>query len=106
MGVVDNHVLSYQQHSGFRLKSVCDFGIEKLKDIKSKFREASNYNNDQSILEDVNIDIISIDSYDNYHLKPIVKAFENGKHVMGEKQLCLRLDELIELYSLHEKMPC
>jgi len=106
MGVVDNHALAYQQHSGSRLKSVCDFGIEKLKDLKSKFPEASNYNNDQSILEDVNIDIISIASYDNYHSKPIVKAFKNGKHVMAEKLLCLRLDELIELYPLHEKMPC
>ena len=64
------------------LKTICDFEQEKLNDVKNKFPDSEIYTDDRSIFEDNDIDIVSISSYDNYHSKQIVKAFENGKHVM------------------------
>ena len=98
--------LHINNDKGVVLKTICDFGQEKLNYMKTKFPDSVLYTDEQSIFEDRDIDILSIASYDNYHSKLIVKAFENGEHVMVEKLLCLRLDELIELYPLHEKMPC
>ena len=89
MGVGEKHALAYQRHSGCRLKSVCDFDIEKTQDLKIQYPDTAIYNDDQSIIEDDNIDIVSIASYDNYHYEQIIAALNNSKHVFVEKPLCL-----------------
>jgi len=103
MGVGEKHALAYKNHEGVVLKTICDFDQEKLNDMKTKFPDSVLYTDEQSIFEDKDIDIVSIASYDNYHSKQIVKAFENGKHVMAEKPLCLRLDEMIEIKAAQKK---
>ena len=71
--------------------------------MKNKFPDSDIYTDDRSILEDKNIDIVSIASYDNYHSKQIVKAFENGKHVMAEKPLCLSWDEMVLIHDIQKQ---
>ena len=103
MGIGEKHALAYQNHDEAYLKTVCDFNQEKLKELKTEFPNVSMETNDQSILEDADIDIVSIASYDNYHSKQIVKAFENGKHVVAEKPLCLNLDEMLEIKAAYKQ---
>ena len=82
LGIGVKHALAYKNHNQVVLKTICDFEQEKLNDVKNKFPDSEIYTDDRSIFEDNDIDIVSISSYDNYHSKQIVKAFENGKHVM------------------------
>jgi predicted dehydrogenase len=103
MGVGEKHALTYKNHNEVVLKIICDFDHEKLKKLKTKFPDVSMETNDQSILENEDIDIISIASYDNCHSKQIVKAFENGKHIMAEKPLCLNQDEMLEIQAAHKQ---
>ena len=103
MGVGEKHALAYKNHKGVVLKTICDFNQEKLNDMKTKFPDSVLYTDDQSIFEDKNIDIVSIASYDNYHSKQIIKAFNNGKHVLAEKPLCLRLDEMVQIKAAQKQ---
>jgi len=103
LGVGEKHALAYENHKNIFLKTVCDFDHEKLKKLKTEFPNVSMETKDQSILENEDIDIVSIASYDNYHCDQIIRALNNGKHVMAEKPLCLNFDEMLKIYDTHKK---
>ena len=103
LGVGEKHALAYENHKNTFLKTVCDFDHEKLKKLKTEFPNVSMETKDQSILENEDIDIVSIASYDNYHCDQIIRALNNGKHVMAEKPLCLNFDEMLKIYDTHKK---
>lgn len=103
MGVGEKHALAYDNHKETELKKICDFNKEKLKEVKSKFPDVLFFENDQSVLSDHNTDIVSIATYDNYHHKQILKAFENSKHVMVEKPLCLHKCEMLEIHAAQKR---
>ena len=105
LGIGEKHAFAYQRHSGSRLKSLCDFDRKKIKEMKTKFPETNIFHNNQSILKDDEIDIVSIASYDNYHSAQILQAFESGKHVMAEKPLCLNQDEMLQIYQTQKQNP-
>ena len=49
------------------------------------------------LLQDPEIDVVSITSYDNYHCEHVTKALRNGKHVFVEKPLCLLEQEVRQI---------
>jgi predicted dehydrogenase len=103
MGVGEKHALAYQNHDQIKLSSIYDFDRQKRDELKIDFPNTSIVEKEQSIFNDKNIDIVSIATYDNYHSDQIIQAFENGKHVMAEKPLCLTIDELSKIYNFHSK---
>ena len=105
MGVGEKHALAYQNHANINLKSIYDFDQQKTNELKTKFPGVSIADKDQSILNDKDIDIISIASYDNYHSNQIIQAFENGKHVMAEKPLCLNHNEMLAIFKAQKQNP-
>ena len=103
MGVGEKHALAYEDHRQVTLKKVCDFDQRKLNELKTKFPDLSMETNDQSILKDEDIDIVSIASYDNYHANQIIQAFENGKNVIAEKPLCLTQGEMLKIKATQKQ---
>ena len=102
MGVGLNHAMAYINHNQVTLKTICDFDQKKLIYFKNHYGLLME-TNDQSILQDKDIDIVSIASYDNYHSSQILQALNNEKHVIAEKPLCLSQDEMNEIYAVHKK---
>lgn len=105
MGVGEKHALAYINHKKVILKAICDFDQQKLNDLNIKYCDVEKYNNDQSILNDKDIDVVSIASYDNYHSNQIVNAINNSKHVMAEKPLCLNHNEMLEILEAQKQNP-
>ena len=103
MGVGEKHALAYENHQNTVLKTFCDFDKEKLSKLKIKFPNVSMDTNDQSILEDKDIDIVSIASFDNYHSDQIIQALNNGKHVMAEKPICLHRDDMLKICDAQKR---
>jgi len=103
MGVGEKHALAYENHQNIHLKTVCDFDLGKLNNLRTKFPNVSMETNDQPILENEDIDIVSIASYDNFHSNQIIQALNNGKHVMAEKPLCLTLEEMLKIHAVHKQ---
>lgn len=89
LGVGEQHISGYQSHSSCEVTALADFSAEKCEMARLKYPEMSVFENCDAILDNPDIDIVSIASYDNYHYEQIVKAIESGKHVFVEKPLCL-----------------
>ena len=105
MGIGEKHALAYQNHRNTNLKTICDFDNDKSKELNTKFPNVSIENKCQTILENDDINIVSIASYDNFHFSQIIKALEGGKHVMSEKPLCLSRDEMLQIYKTQKQNP-
>ena len=105
MGIGEKHALAYQNHCNTNLKTVCDFDHNKSKELNIKFPDVSIETKCQSILENDDIDIVSIASYDNFHSSQIIQALESGKHVMSEKPLCLNRDEMLQIHETQKQNP-
>ena len=97
LGVGERHAEAYVSHTKTRLKSLCDFDKKKLSYVHKKFPKIEFCLDDRSIIDDKNIQIISIASFDNYHSDQIIRSLNNGKHVMSEKPLCLHPEELVKI---------
>lgn len=105
MGIGEKHAIAYQNHSNTILSAICDFDSIKLNALRKRFPGAALEKSYQSILDNHDIDIMSIASYDNFHVTQIIQALESGKHVMSEKPLCLSHNEMIEIHKVHQKNP-
>jgi len=105
MGIGEKHALAYQNHRNTNLKTVCDFDHDKLKELNIKFPNVHMETNFQSILDNDDIDIVSIASYDNFHSSQILQALKSGKHVMSEKPLCVNRDEMLQIHETQKQNP-
>ncbi len=93
LGVGERHLMVYEQHPECEISCVCDFSKEKQAEIRKKYPHISVIENADELLDNDQIQIVSIASYDNFHCEQIIKAINNGKHVFVEKPLCLFEDE-------------
>ena len=98
MGVGEKHAEVYENDPRCKLVSICDFNKNKKEYFKNKFPDTMIFNDVNHVLNDKQVEVISIASYDNYHCKQIVKAIVNNKHVMAEKPICLNNNELLEIF--------
>jgi len=103
MGVGEKHAEAYENDPRCNLVSICDIDQKKDEYLKNKFPRAKIVHDTNQILNDKQIDIVSVASYDNYHCGQIVKAIQNNKHVMAEKPICLNDNELKEIYNAQKK---
>ena len=103
LGVGEKHANVYANDSRCQLTGICDFNHKKLKNLKSKYPNVKIYKNDRELIDDSNIDLISIASYDNYHHEQVINAIKKNKHVMVEKPVCLNKKELDSIIKEKEK---
>ena len=103
LGVGIRHVRSFESHPNCEIVSVCDFLDEKLAKEKEHNPFLKSTKDANQILEDPDIDIISVASYDNYHSSQIIQAINARKHVMAEKPLCMNIDEMVQIQAAHKQ---
>ena len=94
LGVGEQHVKSYNKIPGVFVKAICDLNLEHANAVASRHSVDHAYDNANKILDDPEISVVSICSYDNFHAEQAVRAFENGKHVFVEKPVALSKPEL------------
>ena len=105
LGVGEAHLQTYASHPSCRVTKVSDFSSEKLEQIKTKYPHVNVTQNAHEVLQDPDIDIVSIASYDCYHFGQIITALNHKKHVFVEKPVCLHRDEAVKIYELLKKKP-
>ena len=105
LGVGEKHIAAFNVHPNCEVTAICDFSEEKLSISKRLCPGAKRTRNANEILDDADIDIVSVASFDNYHFEQAGKAIKNGKHVFVEKPLCLHFEEAVELRRLLRENP-
>ncbi len=97
LGIGEQHIIGYNNNPKCKVKTICDFNIEKLKEISEKYPACETTLDPNDILLDKEISVVSIASFDNHHASQVVKALENKKHVFVEKPLCLLRSEYSDI---------
>lgn len=105
LGVGQQHLDSYNEHSNCKVTAFCDFSDEKCIEIKERYPDAKITKNPLEIIEDPSIEVVSIASFDNYHYEQVMAALTSDKHIMVEKPLCLNSQEAENIRKLLDKKP-
>ncbi len=84
---------------------ICDLDKKKIFNLKKKFKKIKYCYNYEDIINDKNINLVSIASYDNFHFKQIINCLINNKHVFVEKPLCLNQSEYKRIKDIIAKRP-
>lgn len=96
LGIGEQHILAYQE-AGIRVNCVCDLDLGRAKAIGERYQVAYTNSWEQAIEFG---QIVSICSYDQFHLNHAMMALSAGRAVLVEKPLCLTRPGLQILSSL------
>lgn len=78
------------------LYAICDMDEEKLNKVCDELNVGHRFTSFDEMIEDENIDAITIASPSHLHTEHIIKALNAGKHVFSEKPLGVTVDECKE----------
>ena len=93
LGVGEQHIAGYREHPEAEVAAICDFDPGRLAEVAARHPELRAAEAPEAILDDPEIDVVSICSYDQFHFEQVQRALANGKHVFCEKPLCMHEEE-------------
>lgn len=99
LGVGERHIVGYRQIDGVEVTALCDVDPAKLMAVGDRQDIGARYADYRTMLEEADLDAVSICSYDDAHADQAVAAFQAGLHVMCEKPIALSrpaLERIIE----------
>jgi len=104
-GTVANigHLPVYHKSPLTELWAVSDPLVSHLKHAQEKYNIPKIYQNPEDLLDNPEIDAISICSPHWAHSEQVIRAAENGKHILCEKPIGLNLEEVNKMIKAVEK---
>jgi len=105
LGVGEQHIRGYEEAEGCEVVAACDFDADRLAEVGGRHQGLRLTEEADSILDDAEINVVSIASYDDFHYEQVKRALEAGKHVFVEKPLCQTQEEMDELHSILASRP-
>lgn len=87
-----SELLGDNQIENASLVAVCDIIEEKAKKIGEQFN-VPYYTSMDEMMQNENIDIVSVLSESGYHAKHVINLAKYGKHIVVEKPMALTLDD-------------
>lgn len=105
LGVGEQHIAGYRAHPAAEVVALCDFDPARRAEASTRYPGLDIYEDARDLLARDDIDVVSVASWDDAHYEQIRLALESGKHVFGEKPLCLHEHEARELATLMRDRP-
>ena len=105
LGVGAFHLSNSFNHKNCKVKYICDTNKKKLLYYKKKFNIKNTTANFDEVVNDKEVNVIIIASYDNDHFYQITKSLLNNKHVFIEKPMCLSIKDLNTIVKIKKKKP-
>jgi predicted dehydrogenase len=87
------HLPVYDSNSNTELVSVAEIDAKRRSAVASKYSISSSYDDGAKMIEEENLDIVSICTPPNTHRELFVQAAENGCNIYCEKPLALSTEE-------------
>lgn len=97
-----NHVAAYAEHPFAELVAVCDIKVELAEETAESYG-AKCYVDYREMLEDPNIEAVSVATPDFLHEEPVIACAEKGKHILCEKPLATTVEDAQEMIRAVEK---
>lgn len=105
LGVGEQHIAGFEAHPQAAVVALCDVDEKRLAEVAARHPGRALHTSDLEILEDPQIDVVSVASYDDAHHRQVVAALEAGKHVFVEKPLCQTRAQAQEIRRLLSSRP-
>lgn len=99
-GNIANDFAREMTKMGGRVYSVANRTYEKAVSFAQKYNINKVYEDIDDLFADEKVDVVYIATPHNKHIEYILKALENGKHVLCEKAITLNSDELNKAVKL------
>ncbi len=100
-GIAKNHIKAIEQNSHlFDLMAVCDKNARTLSDFNSSIATYTEYS---EMLENKNLDLISICTPSSVHSSQSIMAGKKDIHVITEKPMALKLCDAKEMIDVFKK---
>ncbi len=103
LGVGMHHARFYEESEKTKLQYIVEIDAQKRQLAKNKFPNVRVVSDYKSVIEDNDIDAISIASYDDAHYSQIIDALQANKHIFVEKPLCQNDLELEDIFAQYNK---
>ena len=105
LGVGADHAAAYADHPQAELSLLCDLNDARLREVGGKHPGARLTTSADDVLNDPELEIVSVASYDSDHHAQVVGALSAGKHVFVEKPLCQTPNQAREIHELLARRP-
>ena len=99
-GIIANEMAQALGKMDKKLYAVANRTHEKAVDFAKKYGVEKVYDKIEDMFSDDETDIIYITTPHNTHIKFMIEALKNGKHVLCEKSITLNSEELEEAVNL------
>jgi len=104
-GIGIKHLEAIDHYRNSSVKIICEKDKAKVKNLKKKFKNIKIISDEEKIFLDKSINLVSIASYDDDHFTQLVKCIKNNKHIIVEKPMCLKIEQLKRIKNLIKKKP-
>lgn len=97
------HLPWYKFNQNVEIKAVVDINLAKAKRIAGKYGVRKYYTDYLKLLEDKDVEAVSICTPVHLHREHVIMACKYGKHVLVEKPMARDIDECREMITVAEK---
>ncbi|MBV9523023.1 MAG: Gfo/Idh/MocA family oxidoreductase [Alphaproteobacteria bacterium] len=105
LGVGERHIAGYRAHPECSVVALADLDPAKRAAAAERYPGLTLHASAEALLDDPEIDVVSIASYDAAHFAQVRRALDAGKHVFAEKPLCQSSEELAALDAALARNP-
>ncbi len=91
------HLDAYENNSEVEVFAICDLNESRAKEKAEKYKAAKVYTDYKEMLNDPEIEAVSVCTWNNMHAEISIAALQAGKHVLCEKPLSKTVEEALRV---------
>ncbi|MDC3418040.1 Gfo/Idh/MocA family protein [Aquibacillus salsiterrae] len=95
--ISDSHLQSYSKNAEAEIYAICDLNEQRAQEKAKIYQATKVYRSYQDLLQDENVEAVSICTWNNSHAEIAIAALDAGKHVLVEKPLCKTVTEALQV---------
>lgn len=93
------HMDAYAKNQEVELYAICDMNRDRAEAKAEHYRIPHVYSNVEEFLANIDIDAVSICTWNNSHADFSIAALSAGKHVLCEKPLCQTVEQALQVQT-------
>lgn len=101
--ISEAHLNAYVNNSKVELVAICDLNEERAREKAEKYGAKEVYTDYNELLDNPNIDAVSICTWNNSHAEISIAALNKGKHVLVEKPMTTDVEKALAMEEAVKK---
>lgn len=93
LGVGEQLAAAFDRHPDCHLVALCDQNEARLRDVAARYLGVRCHVRAEDLINDRDVAIVAVASYDQDHAPHILAALNAGRHVFSEKPMCVSESE-------------